>query len=124
MLPVVYVTKCLGLLFFLCNYTHGTTHDATFVPDFVLRATAQNVSQACINRVSVLLNGTAPGPELRLRPEVTTWIRVYNDIPDQNLTVVWSFPCYYSCSKYIILASIHVQCTPFLLAITITEHHY
>lgn len=92
MLPVLYITKCLGLLFFILKleYSDGTTHDATFVPDFVLRATAQNVSQACINRVSVLLNGTAPGPELRLRPEVTTWIRVYNDIPDQNLTVVCS----------------------------------
>lgn len=93
MLPDVYLIKCLSLLLFFTKYTQGTTHGATFVPDFVLRATAQNVSQACINRLSVLLNGTAPGPELRLRPEVTTWIRVYNDIPDQNLTVVCLNDC-------------------------------
>lgn len=58
------------------------------MPDIMLRATAQNVTQACITRLSVLLNGTSPGPELRLRPGATSWIRVYNDIPDQNLTVV------------------------------------
>ena len=63
-------------------------HDKTFVPDVILRGTAADVSQACINRLSVLLNGTSPGPEVRLRAGVTTWIRVYNDMDDHNLTVV------------------------------------
>jgi len=82
------VIKSFVLLLFLLKHTHGVSHNGTFVPEFILRATAQNVSQACIDRLFVLLNGTSPGPELRLRPGITSWIRVYNDIPDQNLTVV------------------------------------
>ena len=63
-------------------------HDQTFVPDVILRGTAANISQACLNRLSVLLNGTAPGPEIRIPAGKTTWIRVYNDMDDHNLTVV------------------------------------
>lgn len=88
MLLILYMTKLFALLFFLLEPTDGVSHNEKFVPEFILRATAQVVSQACITRLSVLLNGTSPGPELRLSPEKTSWIRVYNDIPDQNLTVV------------------------------------
>ncbi|KAK4697389.1 hypothetical protein P7C71_g688, partial [Lecanoromycetidae sp. Uapishka_2] len=87
--PTLYVLGLFVVLFALLKHTHGVSHDIDFVPEFILRATAQNISQACITRVSVLLNGTSPGPELRLRPGITSWIRVYNDIINQNLTVHW-----------------------------------
>lgn len=80
--------RSFALFAVLLGHTSGVSHNGTFVPEFILRATAQNVSHACITRLSVLLNGTSPGPELRLTPGITSWIRVYNDIPDQNLTVV------------------------------------
>lgn len=64
-------------------------HDETFVPDAVLRITAENTTQSCLPSKSVVLaNGTSPGPELRLLEGQTYWIRVYNDMPDQNLTMV------------------------------------
>ncbi|KAG0645875.1 Multicopper oxidase aurL2 [Hyphodiscus hymeniophilus] len=67
-----------------------TCHDETFVPDAVLRITAENKTQSCLPSKSVVLvNGTSPGPELRLLEGRTYWIRVYNDMPDQNLTMHW-----------------------------------
>lgn len=64
------------------------THDETFTPDHVLRITKQNISVACESRLSVVINGTSPGPTLRLKPGASTWIRVYNDMTDSNLTMV------------------------------------
>jgi hypothetical protein len=65
-------------------------HDETFVPDAILRITAENVTQSCLPPKSVVLvNGTSPGPELRLLEGQTYWIRVYNDMPEQNLTMVF-----------------------------------
>ena len=32
-------------------------HDGSFVPDQILRVTAQNFSQGCLSRYSVLVNG-------------------------------------------------------------------
>ena len=68
----------------------GTScHDETFVPDAVLRISAQNVSQSCYPaKYTVLVNGTAPGPEVRLLEGKTYWIRVYNDMTDDNATMV------------------------------------
>lgn len=63
-------------------------HDATFVPDHVIRVTAQNISQACEQRYSTVINGTSPGPAIRLTAGQSSWIRVYNDVPDANLTMV------------------------------------
>ena len=63
-------------------------HDASFVPDRILRVTAQNVSMNCESRYSVVVNGTVPGPDLRIPEGKVTWIRVYNDMNDQNLTIV------------------------------------
>lgn len=57
-------------------------------PDYVLVATAKNLAINCQRRYSVVINGTSPGPTLYLKENFTTWIRVYNRIPDQNLTVV------------------------------------
>jgi L-ascorbate oxidase len=64
-------------------------HDGTFTPDQVLRVTAQNISINCESRFSVVINGTSPGPPLYLVEGKPQWIRVYNDIVDQNVTVHW-----------------------------------
>jgi hypothetical protein len=63
-------------------------HDDSFQPDHILRETAQNYKEACTTRYSVLVNGTSPGPELRLREGQVSWIRVYNDMKDDNTTIV------------------------------------
>lgn len=64
-------------------------HDGSFVPDAVLRVTQQNITQSCLpSKSNVLINGTSPGPELRLLEGQTYWIRVYNDMTDNNLTMV------------------------------------
>lgn len=57
-------------------------------PDYVLVATAANLTINCQQRYSVILNGTSPGPPLYLKEGYTTWVRVFNNIEDQNLTVV------------------------------------
>ncbi|KAF2674376.1 L-ascorbate oxidase [Microthyrium microscopicum] len=64
-------------------------HNASFTPDHVLRVTAQNISVNCESRYSVIINGTAPAPQLTLKQGEPVWIRVYNDIVDQNVTVHW-----------------------------------
>jgi L-ascorbate oxidase len=80
----------LPLLLLSCSTTAKFhKHDATFQPDIVLRATAQNISVDCQSRYSVIINGSSPGPTLYLKEGFTTWIRVYNDIKDDNLTVHW-----------------------------------
>ena len=79
----------LTLLLGWATATQLCTHDESFIPDAVLRVTAQNVSQSCLPaKLTVLANGTAPGPELRLTAGKTQWIRVYNDMADNNLTMV------------------------------------
>lgn len=70
------------------SYGPPQTHNASFVPDHVLRMTHENVTVGCQSRASTLFNGTTPGPELRLKPGQTSWIRVYNDMADYNATVV------------------------------------
>ncbi|KAI9832633.1 MAG: hypothetical protein M1819_004218 [Sarea resinae] len=79
----------LLLLGFAAADTSIHTHDASFTPDFVLRVTAQNFSQACYERYSTIINGSSPGPEIRLQEGTTSWIRVYNDMEDLNLTMHW-----------------------------------
>lgn len=64
------------------------SHDDSFVPDHVLRITARNISLACESRYSLVVNGTSPGPQIRLRPTGASWIRVYNDVDNANLTMV------------------------------------
>jgi FtsP/CotA-like multicopper oxidase with cupredoxin domain len=69
----------------------GTTqcHDETFVPDVVLVITLENTTQSCLPaKPVVLVNGTTPGPEIRLQEGQTYWIRVYNDMTDANATMV------------------------------------
>ncbi|KAL4994100.1 Cupredoxin [Aspergillus recurvatus] len=64
-------------------------HDHPFQPDHILRVTADIYSEACSQRYSVLVNGSSPGPELRLREGEASWIRVYNDMTDANTTMHW-----------------------------------
>ena len=64
------------------------THDGEFVPDHVLRVSTRNISVACETRQSAVVNGTSPGPELRIPSGQRTWIRVYNDLEQANLTMV------------------------------------
>lgn len=64
------------------------THGDAFHPDIILRASSEVIARDCRLRESVVINGTSPGPELRIKGGGTTWIRVYNDMPNQNLTIV------------------------------------
>ncbi|PBP16992.1 hypothetical protein BUE80_DR012251 [Diplocarpon rosae] len=65
-------------------------HDDTFVPDAVIRITEEHRVQSCLPaKPIVLINGTSPGPELTIREGGTYWIRVYNDLAHQNLTMHW-----------------------------------
>lgn len=81
-----------GLVVFLTLVTTSlgglVQHDASFQPDHILRVTAQDYEQACDTRYSVLVNGSSPGPELRLKEGQVNWIRVYNDMKDENTTIV------------------------------------
>ncbi|KAL4865120.1 hypothetical protein BDV12DRAFT_188377 [Aspergillus spectabilis] len=85
------VRNTLTLLLGLAAATTATVvrHDHAFQPDHILRVTAENYSEACSERYSVLVNGSSPGPELRLREGEGSWIRVYNDITDANTTMHW-----------------------------------
>lgn len=86
-----FVKRLSLILMVVVGVAKATTqsHDETFHPDAVLQITAQNISQSCLPPKSVVLvNGTSPGPELRLLEGKTYWIRVYNDMPEQNLTMV------------------------------------
>ncbi|KFY73696.1 hypothetical protein V499_06224 [Pseudogymnoascus sp. VKM F-103] len=67
-----------------------TTHGADFIPDAVLRVTEETRKQSCVPEKDILVvNGTSPGPALRFTEGQTVWIRVYNDIATQNLTMHW-----------------------------------
>lgn len=70
------------------NATRLHCHDSTFTPDFYLRVTYENHTVACQHRMSVLVNGTSPGPTLRLPPGKTSWVRVCNDMEEYNTTMV------------------------------------
>ncbi|KAI9692770.1 MAG: hypothetical protein M1820_009369 [Bogoriella megaspora] len=64
-------------------------HDASFVPDAILRVSAKNMSIGGIQRYSTSINGSIPGPELRFSEGKIVWIRVYNDMTDANTTMHW-----------------------------------
>jgi hypothetical protein len=63
-------------------------HDEHFTPDVILRVTAKEIPIACTTRFTVVVNETTPGPLIVLDEGEVTWIRVYNDITEQNLTMV------------------------------------
>ncbi|KAK4225731.1 putative L-ascorbate oxidase [Podospora fimiseda] len=64
-------------------------HDSSFAPDIILRVTLGNVPSACESRTDIVVNGTSPGPAIHIPPGKSNWIRVYNDMTDQNLTMHW-----------------------------------
>ncbi|KAE9370969.1 multicopper oxidase [Stipitochalara longipes BDJ] len=71
-------------------YAATVVHDKSFIPDAVLNITSGLEKQSCVPLKEILLvNGTSPGPELRFTEGKTVWIRVYNNIADQNLTIHW-----------------------------------
>lgn len=67
-------------------------HDETFIPDTVIHISSEKTKQSCVDEKEVvLINGTSPGPEIRLQEGKTFWIRVYNDLKNENLTMVSLF---------------------------------
>ncbi|KAG5947886.1 Multicopper oxidase aurL2 [Claviceps monticola] len=64
-------------------------HDASFTPDYVLEVAEQDYKINCEVRRSVAVNGSVPGPEIHLQEGRTTWIRVYNRLQGENLTMHW-----------------------------------
>lgn len=71
------------------NSTLPMLHDASFTPDFILRVTEGPYTLSCITKSYVILvNGTSPGPEIRLTEGNIYWIRVFNDMDNNNLTMV------------------------------------
>ncbi|PHH84192.1 hypothetical protein CDD83_2340 [Cordyceps sp. RAO-2017] len=65
-------------------------HDAaSFAPDAVLRVTRRDIDIGGITRYSTLVNDSLPGPTLRIPEAKVVWIRVYNDMTDDNLTMHW-----------------------------------
>lgn len=95
LLPLI-SALCIGLI--KVTYATLVTHDESFVPDAILRVTEEETKQSCVPEKNILLvNGTSPGPELRFKENQTIWIRVYNDVHDQNLTMV-KFSIYFPSS--------------------------
>jgi hypothetical protein len=83
-LPSLLLANCLPALAFAKTVVHGEN----FWPDHVLRVSIAEVPSGCESRENVVVNGTSPGPTIRLLAGVSSWIRVYNDMVDQNLTMV------------------------------------
>lgn len=63
-------------------------HDGSFSPDAVLRVDRGRVNVGGIRKISALVNGTLPGPTVRIPEDKVVWIRVYNDMSNANLTMV------------------------------------
>lgn len=100
---MIYLSSILTLISsiqFALGAEHGfgvVTHDTTFIPDAVLVVTQANVSQSCYGpKQTFLINGTSPGPSITLVENVTYWIRVYNDMPNENLTMVSTIPGFWN----------------------------
>ncbi|KAJ9612566.1 hypothetical protein H2200_004163 [Cladophialophora chaetospira] len=77
----------LQLILFETSLTNANVPSPQNPPDYVLVGTAENITINCQPRYSVIFNGTTPGPPLYLRENYTTWVRVYNKIENENLTV-------------------------------------
>lgn len=83
------LSNILALLPLLTGALAGyLVHDGNFLPDYVLEATLEEIQIDCKSRLSVVFNGTYPGPTLNLREGQTTWVRVYNRMASKNVTVV------------------------------------
>lgn len=72
------------------SLSHSCRHrSCSFTPDVVLNVTRQTISIGGISRYSTLVNGSIPGPTIRIPEEQVVWIRVYNEMSDDNLTMHW-----------------------------------
>jgi len=79
------------LLLALLALVKAATHGDSFTPDINLHVTAEERKQSCVpTKEIIVINGTSPGPELRLPEGKLVWIRVYNDMLHENLTMVSS----------------------------------
>lgn len=94
-----FVPAVATLTAILAGVASAVVHDEHFVPEAVLRVTEESTKQSCVDEKDILLvNGTSPGPALVFKEGATIWIRVYNDIPHQNLTMVCSR--LFSCARW------------------------
>lgn len=84
------LSVCIAGLLQTCDTAaqNLVSHGGSWDPEYVLVATAQNITINCESRHSVVFNGTSPGPVLHLQEGKTTWVRVYNQMLDKNITTV------------------------------------
>lgn len=60
-------------------------------PDYVLHISNDTIAADCTARKSTVINGTSPGPEIRVKEGDHVWIRVYNDMEESNTTLHWQY---------------------------------
>ncbi|GAP92660.1 putative L-ascorbate oxidase [Rosellinia necatrix] len=72
-----------------CLAASAAVHDESWQPTYAIYATEEDITVNCEHRLSVVLNGTYPGPPLYLKEGQTTWIRVYNQLQGLNFTIHW-----------------------------------
>ena len=58
-------------------------------PDWILRVSNDTIAADCTARSSTIVNGTSPGPTIRVKEGDHIWIRVYNDMLHSNTTMHW-----------------------------------
>ncbi|RCI09398.1 hypothetical protein L249_3641 [Ophiocordyceps polyrhachis-furcata BCC 54312] len=63
--------------------------DGSFTPHQVLRVKQGLIATGGRRLMSALVNGSMPGPTVRIPEDKAIWIRVYNDMEDANLTMHW-----------------------------------
>lgn len=60
-------------------------------PDYILRISNDTIAADCTARRSTVINGTSPGPEIRVKEGDHVWVRVYNDMEESNTTLHWQY---------------------------------
>ncbi|KAK2591095.1 hypothetical protein QQS21_011229 [Conoideocrella luteorostrata] len=64
-------------------------HGDSFAPDIVLSVTREDISIGGMYRQTALINNSLPAPTLRIPEQKVVWIRVYNNMADENVTMHW-----------------------------------
>ncbi|KAI1816983.1 L-ascorbate oxidase [Poronia punctata] len=72
-----------------CLAASAAVHDSSFQPTYALYATAEEITVDCTKRLSVVFNGTFPGPTLYMKEGEISWVRVYNYLDNLNVTMHW-----------------------------------
>lgn len=84
-----FVPAVAALTAMMVGAASAVSHGEGFVPEAVLRVTMEERKQSCVPSKEILVvNGTSPGPALVFKEGRTIWIRVYNDMHHENLTMV------------------------------------